>query len=255
MTEPEIVCEGTSWALLSKPHGMPSAPLVDGEKGTLLEWFLGIRPETSLVIGRKPIEHGLLHRLDTGTAGLVLVAKTQEAYDALLVAQRNGLIKKTYFAFCNHIREGEKEPLVIPFTVRSRFRSFGPGGREVRPLFPGMRGYEKSGTDYETTAENIAFYTERNVLPVGTADKTIERPIAGITCSLVRGYRHQVRSHLAFLGYPIVGDPLYNSERPPYSLNGTVVPLQLYAPGISFSDPDSSLPVSFSLPIPDKMSL
>lgn len=248
MTVPKIVAEADGWALIRKPHGMPSAPLAENEEGTLLDWFLGQRPEARPVSGKKAVEHGLLHRLDTGTEGLVLIAKTQPAFNALHAAQQAGLIQKKYYAFCSGPSEattgplgpGQRNPgqIILPLTIRSRFRSFGPKGREVRPLFPGMRGYDEADREYETVIEAIENYSH---------DKTIS-----VTCALVRGYRHQVRAHLAWLGFPIIGDRLYNSE----SINSSTmpeVPLQLYAVAISFPDPESARPVAFSLPLPDKM--
>lgn len=253
MTQPRIVRESPLWAVLDKPHLMPSAPLAPDEEGTLLGWFLDLRPEASAVIGRKAIERGLLHRLDTGTSGLVLVAKTQEAHDFLLEAQKRGEIRKSYYAFCTRAEPGDQsrfsDAIVPPLVVRSRFRAFGPGRREVRPLFPGQRGYEEAGTDYETVVET--FETVDDPSASGAA-------IFGIGCALVRGYRHQVRAHLASLGFPIAGDPLYNASGPFWEgglrAPGREIPLQLYAPGISFPDPDSGLPVSVSLPRPDRMS-
>lgn len=238
MSVPSIVLEQDGWVLLFKPHGIPSAPLSEGEEGTLLDWFLNERPDAGCVKGKKKaIERGLLHRLDTGTEGLVLVATSQNAYDRLYDFQVNGMITKNYFAFCLACKSSTPGQIDhTPFIVRSRFRAFGPGRREVRPLFPGMRGYEKTKTEYETVIEKIERFCDTGMI--------------GIHCRLVRGYRHQIRSHLAHLGYPIVADALYNTLSPTFG----DVPLQLYAPGISFPDPFSRARVSFSLPIPDKMT-
>jgi 23S rRNA pseudouridine1911/1915/1917 synthase len=244
MTEPSIGLETDFWVLLVKPHDMPTAPLSrEDEEATLLGWFLSRCPEARQVTGKKTVEYGLLHRLDTGTSGLVLVAKNQDSYDRLYKAQQGGHILKTYFAFCltpetHPFSEADKPP----FTVRSRFRAWGPGRKEVRPLFPGMKGYESAGKDYETVIEKV----ESGVAVDDAA-------ITGITCTLSRGFRHQIRTHLAFYGYPIAGDPLYSS-RTIETGTGERFPLQLYATGISFSDPFSKSRVSFSIPQPDRMS-
>ena len=239
--EPFIFTENKSWALLVKPHGLPSAPLDENDSKTLLGWYLEKETSARIVIGRKAIEHGLIHRLDTGTAGFVLIAKTQESYEGLIISQKEGLIKKTYVAICSVQPTGKSPaPENLPFLVKSRFRAFGPGRREVRPLFPDMRGYEEAATDYETLIEKR--------IPSG--NNTCE-----ITCSLVRGYRHQIRSHLSYLGFPILGDSLYNplwknTKEPLQDL-----PLQLFACGISFPDPVSGMQVSFSFQPQDKTNL
>ncbi len=239
MTEPSILHQTVEWALLVKPHGMPTAPLTEGEKGTLLEWYLERQPETRSVSGKKPIEHGLLHRLDTGTEGLVLVARTQGAYDALYTSQQAGLIRKTYVAFCTP-RAGIMLPgsETLPLSIQSRFRSFGPKGREVRPIFSHMRGYEEAKTEYETIIEKAKINAETR--------------LAEIVCSLTKGYRHQVRAHLAWLGFPIEGDLLYGTAVEGDCNQKKDIPLQLYAPGISFPDPASGRTAVFSLPLPNR---
>lgn len=234
MSEPAIFAETAGWAVLVKPHDMPSAPLVAGENDSLLEWFLQLRPEARSVRGKKPVECGLLHRLDTGTEGLVLVAKTQGTYDSLYRSQKDGLIVKTYRAICSR-----PSPGALPFNgkyparIESRFRAYGPGRKEVRPLFPGTRCYAEAGEDYSTVIEDVE--------PMPGSDDL------AIRCVLVRGYRHQIRAHLAYEGFPILGDRLYNpawKER-----DG---PLQLSAIGLSFPDPLTGKRAVFSLPLPDR---
>lgn len=239
MDEPVIVRESPSWAAVFKPHGMPSAPLREGEEGTLVSWFVRERPEAGDVLGRKPVERGLIHRLDTATGGLVLFAKNQKSYDCLVVAQNDDRIVKTYVAYCERIDLARGVP-AMPLKIESRFRSYGPGRKEVRPLFPGMRGYEDAGKEYATTVEGAE----------PTDDEHAGAEHAGIdewalTCVITRGYRHQIRAHLSWLGFPIVGDALYNPSSP----SGR---LELHAVAISFPDPDFGSTVSVSLPRPDK---
>lgn len=243
---PLVIEDTPAWALVRKPHGMPSAPLSENEDGTLLSWFLAGHEECRAVRGRKAVEHGLVHRLDTATEGLVLIAKTQDAYDFFLVAQNDGYILKTYFAYCS-ILPGKTLPPAgsLPLTIRSRFRAFGPGRKEVRPLFPAMRGYDEAGKDYQTIVEKA---------------EMLGKQTCAITCTLKQGYRHQVRAHLSWLGFPIIGDNLYN---PAYrSANGdgrdggdsgaNPAVLELHAIGISFPDPLSARQASFLLPRPDR---
>jgi 23S rRNA pseudouridine1911/1915/1917 synthase len=252
-----VVSETDDWAAVFKPHGMPSAPLADGEEGTLLSWFLCERPEARAVLGRKPVERGLLHRLDTDTAGLVLVAKRQSAYDALLAAQGAGLFAKRYAAFSTSERDtvwgfpprDSNEGLVrnapmggsvvSGIQIQSKFRPYGKGSRMVRPLFPGDRGYVACRDEYTTEVESV----------VGPGETGYYRVIA----SLVRGYRHQIRAHLAAIGLPIAGDALYRPEDGEKTdANG--LPLQLHAFSIAFPDPLTGSPISVSLPLPDRTS-
>lgn len=229
--EPEIIGESSAWIVVRKPHGMPTAPLREDEQGTLLAWILAIRPECGDVVGKKSVERGLLHRLDTGTAGLVLAAKTQSAYDSLAESQESEKIEKTYEALC--AQSGEPlDTRSLPMTVRSQFRAFGPGGREVRPVFPGERRYDPAAREYETKILSIQRRPDGNTL---------------IVASLTRGYRHQIRCHVSRLGYPIVGDRLYNPRWVGVPENPESEPLELCAVSLSFPDPLSGSKVSFSL--------
>lgn len=242
MTEPRIVQETDQWALLYKPHGMPTTPLREKEEGTLLSWFLSHSPEAGTVTGRKAVEHGLVHRLDTETCGLVLIAKTQSAMDFFLKTQKDGNIIKSYRAFCSGSPAfvtalGPARDLLhkLPYDFSSQFRAFGPGRKQVRPVFSTDRQFSDTATTYTTRILSL------------TVQDAPGGELTEITCSLKAGFRHQVRVHLCTLGYPILGDPLYNETH-------GIPPLQLYAEGIRFIDPENFGRAVFSLPRPDKMN-
>ncbi|PIE98235.1 MAG: RNA pseudouridine synthase [Treponema sp.] len=241
---PKIISETADYAVLYKPRGMPTAPLNWGEEGTLLAWFLKQRPEAADVIGKKDVEAGLIHRLDTATTGLVLISKNQKIYDAFQIAQGRNFVKKTYTAICNSSLQALSEPVDLPHTITSQFRPFGRGGKMVLPVFYGMRHFSVSNKMYSTTITNIS---EANDLVF-------------ITCTLTQGYRHQVRAHLRNFGCPIYGDALYNDMFQP-EINDEDIkkhdyPLQLFATGLSFPESltcgsESFNYVSFSLPAPE----
>ena len=116
-----------------------------------------------------------------------------------------------------------------------------------------MRDFSSTGKMYTTNIIDI-----NNFPPTGNS-----API--ITCTLTQGFRHQVRAHLASIGLPIYGDPLYNEkfkDFPQEKIDTHSYPLQLYAVGLSFPKPkknfkleDSKDYVSFLLQPPDKMIL
>lgn len=271
--------------------------------------------EVAQVRGKKAIEVGLLHRLDTGTRGLVLFAKTQACYDFLSARQDSGELCKTYYAFtapwsaalCKRTAEPVCVPqqspagcitAQLPFSIVSQFRNFGPGAKRVAPVFAGSRHYKEGNRLYTTVVEAVDVidsYTSHygksrtpvlsgssvSKLQLGEYISAVCRPelgeyvIRGFRCSLTRGYRHQVRAHLASLGFPIIGDPLYaqpfsaipvidsinidtQAQKEPYpdDSNATQCPgLQLYAIGLRFPDPENPQQnISVVLPPPDKMS-
>lgn len=243
---PCVIRETPAWAVIYKPAGMPTAPLRPAETGTLVHWFLSSRPETqaAAVRGKKAIEAGLLHRLDTDTRGLVLFAKDQLTYDFFSAQQDTGGIVKTYYAFIESGAAAAAERITqqLPYTLQSQFRNFGPGAKKAAPVFPHSRHFTKDGRIYTTVIEAV----------------TVTAGAIGVRCRLQRGYRHQVRTHLAALGLPIAGDPLYgsgkecNSDTAAHAEQG----LQLYATDLSLPNPQNRFQrISVALPPPDRMTL
>ena len=306
-TEPCIVRETDHWAVVYKPPHLPTAPLRADERNTLVYWFLhspevqkqsaeyGLCSREAQVRGKKEIEAGLLHRLDTDTRGLVLFAKDQAVYDFLAARQEAGQMIKTYCAFVEpslsrameykgysfnamelatlkelsavqrggaareRIAAQEVVAAQLPLTLESQFRNFGPGAKKVAPVFPGSRHYKKDGRLYTTVieaADILLSPIDGNDTVTQTACESRPSPLLiRVRCRLSRGYRHQVRAHLATAGLPIVGDPLYAPQGAEAQPESAQVGLQLYAVSLEFPDlenPRQSIRVA--LPLPDKMN-
>ena len=179
-----IIYECPRFVLVYKPHGLPTVPLKGQDADTLLSRVGKLYPAALEPYSEKYWEGGAIHRLDTDTAGLVLFALEKEFYNQIITAQSKGLFKKTYTATCSFA-----DNLKTPMTISSYFRAFGPGRKMVKPETDINRA--DSPVLYTTTIEKA----ESNVL----------------TVSITRGFRHQIRSHLAWKGIPIKGDKLYNS--------------------------------------------
>ena len=192
--------------VIYKPKGLPSAPLVEGDTENALAQTMEKFPEICDVHGKKEIEYGLLHRLDTATDGLMVIATSQECYDFLMEEQRAGRFIKYYTAQCDIIPDNAERLGGFPpdtpnlTNVSSFFRPYGEGRKEVRPVT------EKSGKAALAKLGKAKLYsTEISIQKQG--DNT-----ALATCRITEGYRHQVRCHLAWAGYPVIGDQLYNSN-------------------------------------------
>jgi 23S rRNA pseudouridine1911/1915/1917 synthase len=122
--------------------------------------------------------------------------------------QENGRLVKEYTAFCDFIPdiclqlEGFPPSPRLP-VIESRFRTWGKGAKEVRPITA------ESGKFAKKKAGERSYQTEvRLKMPASGALR--ERCKA--TCTISRGFRHQVRCHLAWAGYPVVGDMLYHPK-------------------------------------------
>ncbi len=205
--------------VVDKPSGLPSAPLRDGDDSALTR-MLARFPEIACVQGRKAVECGLVHRLDTLTSGLLLIAASQDFYDRIIEEQEAGRFVKSYDADCDVCFQesptegfpsrplpndfpklpvsGMSVPFLYELSVRSRFRSWGPHGREVRPVT------EESGLASRRKASPCIYQTNMKL-------SFQENGGCKAVCRIRRGYRHQVRCHLAWIGFPVKGDTLYNS--------------------------------------------
>ncbi len=235
--KPCIVQETGTWAVVYKPPHLPSAPLRKDEQNTLVHWFLGRQDrQAAQVCGKKAIEAGLLHRLDTETRGLVLFAKTQAAYDFLQEAQNKEAVTKEYYAFITPETAEAVNAVAaaLPYTLTGQYRNHGKGAKMTKPVFFPSRHYKQGGRLYTTVITSLN----------GSS------PAPAVRCSLTRGYRHQVRTHLASLKLPIAGDPLYGN--PAAAADG--IPLQLYAIGLHFPLPESGCYTQIALPPPDTMN-
>ena len=230
MESPYILDETCDFAVVWKPPRMHCAPLRQGEGGTLLEWYAGIFPPVLALEGRKKGEGGLLHRLDFETRGLALFAKNQRALEFLNARQEEGQFVKEYHAVC--LKPGGRAALpgfpqpplpeisqgifpAAPFGIESFFRPYGPGRKQVRP-FVGEAAKRKAATD------RGSFYRTEVCSVSGNT-------VYHFTLRLRRGFRHQIRCHLAWIGCPIVNDPLYGAAEGGF--------LALYAHTLFFPDP------------------
>jgi 23S rRNA pseudouridine1911/1915/1917 synthase len=183
---PLAVClENEHYVVVRKPAGQATAPL-RGESGTLAGALLSRYPEMAFV-GYSPREPGILHRLDTGTSGLLLAARTGKTFEALRRALTQSAIEKHYLAIVS--RTDLPESGVIAAFV-------GPDTRRARRV---------AVYDCDPPPSARAQETRYRVVRVGARRSLLEVRVS-------RAYRHQIRAHLAHVRAPIVGDALYGSE-------------------------------------------
>lgn len=207
----EIIHEPTDekpFLVIYKPKELASAPLTEDDKYNALSQAIEKYPEICEVHGKKEIEYGLLHRLDTATDGLIVIAATQECYDFLIEEQKEGRFIKYYTAECDIIPDNAKLLGGFPpdtflldkktITAKSYFRPYGEGRKEVRPVT------EQSGKAAFAKLGKTKLYTTEILI------KSKDKNTAFAECCIKEGYRHQVRCHLAWTGFPVKGDALYN---------------------------------------------
>jgi len=248
MTEnpsPYILDETDDFAVVFKPPRMHCAPLAtqSGAGDTLLDWYAATFPRVTELRGRKKGEGGLVHRLDFETNGLVLFAKNQRSLDHLMALQTGGNFVKEYSAVCQGTAPAlpsfppapagfdGRTGFVPGSYIESFFRPFGPGRKQVRPVPDAGGG--------ETASDRGARY--RTELVGVSGQGLCGGGSVGFAVRLRRGFRHQVRCHLAWIGFPILNDPLYGRE----AAEGFMA---LRACGLFFDDPGGGLPLEYRIP-------
>jgi 23S rRNA pseudouridine1911/1915/1917 synthase len=248
---PFVLDETDNFAVVYKPSRMHSAPLqrsMQLQKGggnTLVDWYAAQFPQVCELSGRRGGEslpvagRGLLHRLDFETHGLVLFAKNQQSLDFLMAQQDEGNFIKEYSAIC---QKSSVAPVSFPpppfvfspsefsgqpnFVIESFFRPFGPGRKQVRPVTD-ANGKSRKAARNEIAKDRGGYYRTEIV-----NDNITEDGCYAFTVRLIRGFRHQIRCHLAWIGCPVLNDPLYG-EQPADGL------LALCSHALVFPDPAS----------------
>lgn len=177
-----VLFEDEHLVILDKPAHVPSHPLRPDEIGTVASYVVARWPETCFV-GYRAREPGIVHRLDLGTSGAILVAKETETFEALKRMLEEGEIDKRYKAFV--------APGPAPKLGEIRLL-LGNDPKDPRRVAVGGEGARETVSEVLRVTPH-AFATEVEV-------------------RASHAFRHQVRAHLAWSGHPLLGDVLYGGE-------------------------------------------
>jgi len=228
----DIVYEDDDLAVVNKPSGMmvhagAGATDDDRNRGTLVNALLHRFGTLSGVGG--DLRPGIVHRLDKETSGLMVVAKNDATHRKLGAEFSDRKVKKTYIALVHGWVKNDQGTISSPISRdairRIRMTTRRSGGREA-----------------------ITKYV---------VQQRIESDFGKFTLLKVKietGRTHQIRVHLASLGYPVVGDALYGAPREIRGKSGPTISLSrnfLHSAEIQFEHPRSGKLLSFSSPIPE----
>ena len=212
-----VVFEDDSVLVVDKPAGMVVHPGAGHDQGTLVQGALAHAP--SLAGVGDPARPGIVHRLDHGTSGLLVVAKTAPAYESLVDQFGSRSVERRYLALVWGHPDDEVGLIDAPI------------GRSARR--PTRMTVSASGREARTRFE----VQERFAHPVDTAL---------VACRLETGRTHQIRVHLSAIGHAVVGDDQYGGVR--QSLP-TDRPL-LHAATLGFTHPATGEHIAFEAPLP-----
>ncbi|CAH0351001.1 Ribosomal large subunit pseudouridine synthase D [Sphingobium sp. CECT 9361] len=222
-----VVYEDADLIVVDKPAGMVVHPAAGNADGTLVNALLHHCAGQLSGIGgvARP---GIVHRIDKDTSGLIVAAKTDKAHEGLSRQFKDHSIERLYAA----IVAGR---LIPPTGTVSQWIGRSDGDRKKMAVHPEGRG-KHAVTHYRTLE------------PLHEASL--------VECKLETGRTHQVRVHMAHLGHPLIGDPVYSKSKKHFKSILETLGFKrqaLHARTLGFIHPLSSNALSFESRIPADM--
>jgi 23S rRNA pseudouridine1911/1915/1917 synthase len=224
-----VLYEDEHVIVVDKPAELVVHPGAGRARGTLVAGLVARYPELFDLVDAgcsAPERPGIVHRLDRGTSGLLVVARTPDAYRSLVAQLAERTVERRYVALVQGQLEADRGIVDAPIGRSERrptAMTVSSGGRPARTSYRVLRRY---------------------ALPA---------PSALLALKLETGRTHQIRVHLSAIGNPVVGDDRYHAGRGRGAApGGRLAPhrLFLHAYGLGFDHPDTGEPVRFESPLP-----
>lgn len=242
MSNPTVVFEDETILILNKPAGWVVNQVESSSSPLIQDWI-----ERYLTVAhpdKRQLQEdgffsrsGLVHRLDKETSGLLLAAKSPEAFRRLQLQFAQRRVKKKYLALVHGLVEGGGE---IQATVgrlpwnRQRFGTTSPGGKEARTRYQALQAYKEAH-------------------PKAAGEDKYKGRLTLLELSPESGRTHQIRVHLRSINHPVVSDQFY-AGRKTARLDRLWCPrLFLHAQYLGFSHPKTDKWVEFFLDLPDDL--
>jgi 23S rRNA pseudouridine1911/1915/1917 synthase len=219
----DIIYEDNDLAVINKSAGMVVHPGIGHETGTLVNAILGRYPELADMIDDPDTQErlGIVHRLDKGTSGLIVVARNKPTLLHLMNQFQERTVHKVYLAF-------------LESTPKSTV------GRVDAAIARDPRQRKR-------------MWVDRNGKPAITEFSLIDDHYQGgramVKLKLLTGRTHQIRVHMAFIGCPVVGDTIYGRRKQRLKLKRQF----LHATELAFDHPTTGERMEFSSPLPENL--
>lgn len=210
-----IVYEDKDIIVLNKPQGVVVHPAPGNYSGTLVNGLLYHCKDLSGING--VIRPGIVHRIDKDTSGILVIAKNDEAHNILAEQFKEHSIKREYYAL-----------------VEGRFNKL--KGTIDKPIGRNKKDRLKMAI----VDDGKRAVTHYNVLEQYNNGTSL------VKCTLETGRTHQIRVHMASIGHPLVGDPLYGLKKQRFKLDGQV----LHAKTLGFIHPTTKEYIEFDSELP-----
>ena len=218
-----VVYEDDTVIVVDKPAGLVVHPGAGNLDGTLVSGLLARFPDV-VGVGNDPVRPGIVHRLDAGSSGLLVVARNDEAAEHLIEQFADHSATRRYDAVVWGVPDAPHGIIDAPI-----------GRDRGDPLkMAVVAGGRPARTDYRV----VGSYSSPAV-------------VSRLECRLETGRTHQIRVHLSSIDHPLVGDPTYGQRRPTLGLERPF----LHAAELAFDHPATGERVTFTSPLaPDLQS-
>ncbi len=214
----DIIYEDEDVVVVNKARGMVVHPAAGNYSGTLVNALLYHCKNLSGING--VIRPGIVHRLDKDTSGIMICAKNDAAHVSLSEQIQSKTAQRTYLAV---VRGNIKTDSGVIETQIARDKD------DRKKMAVVKEGGRNAVTEYEVV-ERFGKYTI-------------------VKCKLKTGRTHQIRVHMEYLGYPLVGDPKYSPMKTPFSINGQA----LHSLTLAFDHPRTGERMEFEAKLPEDL--
>ncbi|MCI6277019.1 MAG: RluA family pseudouridine synthase [Clostridium sp.] len=211
----DILYEDKDVIVVNKPQGMVVHPAPGAYDGTMVNALLYHCKDLSGINGI--IRPGIVHRIDKDTSGILVVAKNDNAHNILAEQLKDHSMTREYYALVEGVIKEDEGTINRPLARHPKERikiAVVEGGREAITHFSVIERFKE------------------NTL---------------VRCILETGRTHQIRVHMAYIGHPLVGDPVYGYKKQKFKLQGQM----LHAKVLGFIHPSTKEYIRFESPLPD----
>ena len=211
----DIIYEDDDIIVVNKPKGMVVHPANGNPDGTLVNAIMAICKDSLSGIGGE-IRPGIVHRLDKDTSGLLIVAKNDRAHVNMSEQIKNHEVKKTYIALVRGVVKENEATIDMPIGRSTSDRK--------------KMAVMKAGKNAVTHIKVLKRYNKYTLLQV----------------NIETGRTHQIRVHLSYIGYPIIGDCTYSNGKNEFGVVGQC----LHAKCLEFKHPITGAEMKLEAPLP-----
>ena len=210
----DIIYEDSDIIVVNKPKGMVVHPANGNPDGTLVNAILSICKNSLSGIGGE-LRPGIVHRLDKDTSGLIIVAKNDKAHINMSEQIKERNVKKTYIALVRGNVPEEEATINMPIGRSTKDRK--------------KMAVTKNGKQAITHFKVLKRYSKYTLLEI----------------KIETGRTHQIRVHMAEIGYPVVGDVVYSNGKNEFGIEGQM----LHAYKLEFMHPITNKHMELTAPL------